>query len=104
MDRDLCCALLEALVAKHRYGQPITRDELLRIASYESHRGGDAKQAFETLRTYPFIMNQGRRGIMLNHSAFDKLAQHLADDCRWSEFELRVRLKHFEGWNDIQLE
>lgn len=73
MDRDLCCALLEALVAKHRYGQPITRSELLRITSYESHRGGDAKQAFETLRMYPFITNQGQRGIIQNQGGYHGL-------------------------------
>ena len=44
MQTDLTCALLEALLATHRFGQPITRDDLLRIASFESHRGGDAKQ------------------------------------------------------------
>ena len=104
MQSDLACVLLEALVATHRYGQPIAQDELLRIASYKSHRGGDAKQAFATLRGLPFITDQGQRGIMLNHSAFGQLAQFLANTCGWSEFELRIRLKHFEGWDDIDLE
>lgn len=101
---DLVCALLEALVSTHRYGQPITRDELLRIASYESHRGGEAKRVFATLRDLPFIADRGQRGIMLNHSRFGQLAQYLADTCGWSEFELRIRLKHFEGWENLDFE
>ena len=92
MQTDLACALLEALVATHRYGQPMTQDELLRIASYESHRGGEAKQVFAALRDLPFITDQGQRGIMLDHSAFGQLARYLADTCGWSEFELRIRL------------
>jgi len=102
--RDLLCALLSALVAQHRYGQPIVQDELLRIASYESHRGGEAKRAFDALRGKPFIVDQGSRGIMLNNSAFGSLAQYLHDTCGWEEFELRVRLKHFEGWDDLDLD
>ena len=103
MQTDLACSLLEALVATHRYGQPIPRDELLRISSFESHRGGDAKRAFATLRTVPFITDRGPRGIMLNHSRFDALAQFLADSCKWSAFELRVWLKHFEGWENVDV-
>lgn len=102
MGDELVCALLGALVAQHRYGQPIGRDELLRTASYESHRGGEAKRAFDTLRDAPFILDRGSRGIMLDNSAFGPLAQFLHDECGWSEFELRVRLKHFEGWDDLE--
>jgi len=102
--RDLLCALLSALVAHHRYGQPIVQDELLRIASYESHRGGEAKRAFDALRGKPFIVDQGSWGIMLDNSAFGSLAQYLYDTCGWEEFELRVRLEHFEGRDDLDID
>lgn len=39
---------------------------------------------------------------MLNSSEFGKLAQYLYDECGYSEFELKIRLKHFEGWEDIE--
>jgi len=104
MGGELVCALLSALVAQHRYGQPIGRDELLRTASYESHRGGEAKQAFEALREVPFIVDCGDRGIMLDNSAFGQLAQFLHDECGWSAFKLQVRLKHFEGWDRIEFD
>lgn len=102
MHTDLVCALLAALVSQHRYGQPIGRDELLRLSAFESHRGGEAKQAFEALREMPFIVDRGGRGVMLNNSAFGKLAQFLYDQCGWSEFKLRLRLKHFEGWEQLE--
>jgi hypothetical protein len=104
MSADLVCSLLAALVAQHRYGQPITSDELLRIASFQSHRGGEAKDAFEQLRRKVFIIDEGQHGIMLDSSAFGSLAQYLFDECGWSEFELRVRLKHYEGWDNLDLE
>lgn len=104
MAADLTCALLAALVSQHRYGQPITRDELLRIAAFESHRGGEAKQAFDELRDAPFIIDHGGRGIMLDNSEFGQLAQFLYDQCGWSEFKLRLRLKHFEGWKHLDFE
>jgi|SRR5699024_5934335 len=104
MSRDLRCSLLSALVAIHRYGQPISRDELLRIASFESHRGGEAKRTVDELRHQPFVIDQGKRGIMLDSSSFGELARYLHDTCSWSEFELQVRLKHFEGWDELDLE
>lgn len=104
MHTDLVCALLAALVSQHRYGQPISRADLLRISAFESHRGGEAKQAFEDLRDMPFIVDHGGRGIMLNNSAFGKLAQFLYDQCGWSEFKLRLRLKHFEGWEQLDFD
>lgn len=104
MHNDLVCALLAALVSQHRYGQPIGRDELLRISAFESHRGGEAKQAFEDLRNLPYIVGRGSRGIMLDNSEFSQLAQFLYDQCGWSEFKLRLRLKHFEGWEQLDLD
>lgn len=104
MSRDLQCSLLSALVAQHRYGQPIRRDPLLRTASYPSHHGGEAKRVFENLRREPFIIDHGNRGIMLNSSEFGKLAQYLYDHCGWTEFELKIRLKHYEGWEDLDLD
>jgi len=104
MCADLVCSLLAALVAQHRYGQPIRRDELLRIAAYEGHRGGEAKRAFEQLRDAPFIVDRGSRGILLDNGSFGPLAQFLHDECGWSEFKLKLRLKHFEGWEGLDLE
>lgn len=104
MSSKLTCALLHALVSQHRYGQPIGRDELLRITAFESHRGGDAKRAFESLRDCQFITDCGKRGVMLDHSSFGQLAQYLHDECGWTAFELRTRLKHFEGWDELDIE
>lgn len=101
---DLVCALLAALVAQHAYGGPTAREDLLRISSYEAHRGGEAKAAYDTLRDAPFVVVHHGRGIRLDHSRFGEVAQFLHDECGWSEFELRVRLKHFEGWEHLDLD
>lgn len=101
---DLVCALLAALVSQHGYGGPISRDDLLRIASYEAHRGGEAKAAYDSLRNAPFVAEHHGRGIRLDHSWFGEVAQFLHDECGWSEFELRVRLKHFEGWEHLDFD
>ena len=104
MDTDLVCALLSALVSQHQYGQPISRDDLLQIASYESHRGGDAKSAFDELRGTPFVVDRGSRGISIDNAEFGRIAQFMYQECSWSEFELRIRLKHFEGWERVDFD
>jgi hypothetical protein len=86
MSRDLQCSLLSSLVAQHQYGQPIQRDQLLRITSYPSHQGGDAKQSFEELRRERFIIDHRNRGIMLDSSEFGRLAQYLYEE--WENLDL----------------
>jgi hypothetical protein len=45
-----------------------------------------------TLVTY-----RGNRGVELNKSNFDKLADVLYSDCGWEAWEIDSRLKHYEG-------
>lgn len=98
----LVCAILRVLVTAHAYGKPLPRDVLLNRASYPSHRGGAAKDAYETVRSMEFIIDHGPRGVQLDNSAFGALVQYLYDRCNWERFELELRIKHFEGWNDIE--
>jgi len=104
MAAGLTCALLAALVSQHQYGQPISQDEVLRIVSFERHRDGEAKQAFDELRDAPCIIDHGGRWIMLDNAEFGQIAQFLYDECGWSEFKLRLRLKHFEGWKHLDFD
>lgn len=94
------CALLAAMVAKHRWGTPIDADHLLAVSAIESHEYDVAREAFERLRESSFVTNRGNRGIELDSSAFDELADMLYHDCGWDPFHLRSRLKHYEGWSD----
>lgn len=102
MDRQaIMCAICRVLVSNHAYGKPLPQDVVLNKAAYPSNKGTTAKAAFDTLRHEPFIKNYGERGIQLDNSEFGALVQFLHDACEWSRFELELRIKHFEGWDDI---
>lgn len=100
-ETELVCSIIRVLVTNHGYGKPLPRDVILNKASYPPHKGGAAKEAFELARKYAFITDHGNRGIMLDSGAFDTLVQFLYDECEWERFELELRIKHFEGWEDI---
>jgi hypothetical protein len=48
----------------------------------------------------PYITNRGNRGIELDNSEFGQLAEVLYDECEWEPFEIKSRLKHYEGWRN----
>lgn len=93
------CALLRPLVNKHRYGSPMAKDELVRQTAFEPHEEGAIRTAYEELRHAPFIIDRGKRGIMLDSSTFGSLADFLYQECKWPEWELKTKLKHYEGWH-----
>lgn len=103
-ETDLVCSILRVLVSDHAYGKPRPRDVVLNKASYPPHKGGAAKEAYETVRDQAFVIDYGDRGIMLDNSAFGALVQFLYDECGWEQFELELRIKHFEGWDEIEWE
>ena len=100
-ETELVCAICRVLVSNHAYGKPLSRGVILNKASYPPHRGGAAKEAFETVRAQPFVIDHGDRGIQLDNGAFGDLVQFLYDECGWERFELELRIKHFEGWDNI---
>lgn len=93
------CALLAAMVAKHRWGSPISKESLLSIAAIEPSDYPTANDVFDDLRAAAYITNRGRRGIELNNSQFGELADVLFHDCGWEPYQIRSRLKHYEGWD-----
>ena len=94
------CKVIRTLVTTHSYGSPLSEDEILRRAAIPSHDLDKAKEAIESVRSYPFIADHGDRGLKLVNGELGVLAEFLADECGWDDFELRIRLKHFEGWDD----
>lgn len=94
------CALLAAMIAKHRWGTPIDEENLLAIAAIEPNEYPTASEAFKKLRTEPYITNRGKRGLELDNSKFGVLADVLYHECGWESFEIKSRLKHYEGWDD----
>ncbi|AEN07456.1 hypothetical protein Halar_0191 (plasmid) [halophilic archaeon DL31] len=59
-----------------------------------------AREVYADLRSEPYITYRGNRGIELNKSNFDKLADVLYYDCGWEAWEIDSRLKHYEGIGD----
>ncbi|WP_150123027.1 hypothetical protein [Haladaptatus sp. R4] len=100
-DTELVCSIIRVLVTNHGYGKPLPADVVLNKASYPPHKGGDAKKSLEIVRRQSFIIDHGNRGIMLDNGEFGSLVQFLYDNCGWDEFELKLRIKHFEGWEEI---
>ncbi|WP_254543651.1 hypothetical protein [Halomarina pelagica] len=101
-ETELVCAVLRVLVTNHAYGRPLPRDVVLNKTAYPAHKGDAAKEAFETVRRQEFVIDYGDRGIMLDNSEFGALVQYLYGDCDWERFELELRIKHFEGWENIE--
>lgn len=93
------CALLAAMVAQHRWGSPVVEEKLLSISTIETSDYDTASEVFDELRSAPYITNQGKRGIELNSSEFGALADLLYHECEWEPFEIKSRLKHYEGWD-----
>jgi hypothetical protein len=52
------------------------------------------------LRGASYVTNRGNRGIELDNSRFGELADVLYRDCGWEPYQVRSRLKHYEGWDD----
>ncbi|MFB6307826.1 MAG: hypothetical protein ABEH35_00710 [Haloarculaceae archaeon] len=92
------CALLAAMISNHRWGSPIDEEDLLSIAAIERADYPSASEIFEELRSKAYITSRGKRGIELNNSEFGALADVLYHECNWEPFEIKLRLKHYEGW------
>lgn len=100
-ETDLVCALLRVLVTTHAYGKPLPGDVVHARAAFAAHRGGAAKAALERVRSLPFVLDHGRRGVQLDTGAFEGLVRYLHVECDWERAELELRIKHFEGWDLI---
>jgi len=93
------CALLAAMIAQHRWGSPITEENLLSTAAIEGGEYTVASEVFDELRAASYIINRGNRGIELDNSHFGDLADVLFYECGWEPYEIESRLKHYEGWS-----
>ena len=88
------------MLAKHKWGTPIDETNLLAVAAIDSNEYSEASEVFEALRGANYITYRGKRGIQLDNASFDKLADVLFHECGWDPLEIKLRLKHYEGWSD----
>lgn len=93
------CALLAAMTAKHRWGSPIDVEVLLAVSAVEKNDYPGARDVFEELRGERYVENAGKRGIQLDNGEFGALADVLYHECGWEPYQIRSRLKHYEGWD-----
>lgn len=98
---EVICEVLSYLISQHGYASPTEKDEAVNLCGVRSDQQGEAKEAFEELRTDAlFINDHGNRGIEIDNSHFNYLADYLYARCFWDESDIRSRLKHYEGWNN----
>ena len=55
------------------------------------------REVYDDLRSATYITYHGDRGITLDQSNFDVLADVLYHECNWEPWEIDSRLKHYEG-------
>jgi hypothetical protein len=94
------CALLGTLVSRHSWSSPIETEALLSASAIESHEYFEAREKLDELRRRPYLTSYGIRGIGLNNSHFGSLADVLYYECNWDPFEIKLRLRHYEGWSN----
>ena len=94
------CALLATLVARHRWGSPMDSETLLALSDVRSYEYSDAREVLDELRRTSYITSYRTRGRQLENGGFGTLANVLYDECNWRPFEIKLRLKHYEGWSD----
>lgn len=90
------CAVVQVLIADHKYGTPLPKEEVVSRTAVEDD--GEAKTAFEELKQQPFVRYGRQRGMMIDSSRFGDLADYLYYECGWKPFVIESRLKHYEGW------
>ena len=103
VSQDLICDVLAVLANDHHYGtNPISEEALVRFADGGSDRD-KVREAVESTVSLPFIEMVGTDYIRIDNSRFDGLVQYLYDNCNWDIFTLKIRIHHFEGWDEIDL-
>lgn len=98
---EVICGVLSHLISKHGYGSPTNKEMAVNRSGVRRDQLGEAKEAFEELRDAHFTTDCGHRGIKLDNSNFNQLADYLYARCDgWDRDTIQIRLKHYEGWSN----
>lgn len=75
-------------------------ETLLSFADVQSHEYFDAREILDELQRTSYVTSHGTRGVELETSDFGTLADVLYHECNWRPYEIKHRLKRYEGWTD----
>ena len=78
----------------------MAKEPVVTFTSAPGHELDKVKETFEELRSAPFCLSMGKRGIQLDSSEFGTLADYLYYECGWEPFDIIRDLDHYEGWDD----
>lgn len=83
----------------HRGKKPMKVEAMLNLAAIPAGELGQAKHEIDDLLDQPFVWEMSR-GLAVDTSKFRQIADFLYYNCDYSREQIRVRLKHYEGWDD----
>lgn len=82
-----------AIGRSHGWANWIPIDDL--ITAVPTHERGHARDIANELKSEPYIRFHRKRGMKINNSRVDLLADELHNVCEYSEFRITVTLSHF---------
>lgn len=96
-ETEIKCALLWRLVRSHGWANWLPDDEL--IKAVPTHERGRARQVVANLNRESYIRQHHNRGLKINNSQIDRLADELHTTCNYSKFRIEATLSHFGGFD-----
>lgn len=81
-------------------GSPLDEESLLSMSKIANHEYPKARETLRQLRNEPYVHRRGKRGFGLVTEGFGALADVLYHECNWKPFEIKSRIKHYEGWSN----
>lgn len=92
------CELLWPLLS-HRGKKPMSIDMLLHTAAIPQEDLGQARREVGALTDLSFIAEHPR-GVAVDTSQLGNVADYLYYNCEYTKQQIKIRLKHYEGWEN----
>jgi hypothetical protein len=101
--QELKCDILAVLMHGHFYGSNhISESDLVRRASGDVDND-KVRDALEEVSECVFVDVRLGNRVRINNTHFGSFAQYMYDRCGYDLPTLKVRLHHFEGWDELDL-
>lgn len=93
------CALVGTLARRHKWGKPMSKDDLVNLSGIGPANQGTGKDVYDELKREPYIKYDRNRGIKINSSRQGEAAEFLRSACGWTDLRLKSTFKHYEGFD-----